>query len=241
MGAADVSWLVISGDTHQQAVWNESLMRLVAQQLGLILDRRLREAFLEHRNKTDLLTGVINRAGIYERLKKIFAQLKRQPTQSFALCYFDLDHFKYFNDQFGHELGDRVLENLVACIENQLRGGDELGRIGGDEFIILLRDSGAAEAKPLLERLRIAIASPDWWLPLLTDQDHYKSNPVPESEWISASFGVVVIDQWPTGGVNEIDLLAQGDAAMYEAKGSGRNCIVIRDYKVTDPKTNSQG
>jgi diguanylate cyclase (GGDEF)-like protein len=241
MGSAEVSWLVVSGDSHQQAVWNESLLKLVAQQLGLILDRRLREALLEHRNKTDLLTGVLNRAGIYGRLKKIFAQMQRQPTQPFALCYFDLDHFKYFNDQFGHELGDRVLENLVKCIEQQLRGSDELGRIGGDEFIILLKDSGSNEVKPLLERLRSVIAAPDWWLPLVTGAEDTSNNPVPQNEWISASFGVVYVDHWPEEGLNEIELLAQGDAAMYEAKAAGRNCVIVKDYRTSDSKTDSQG
>jgi diguanylate cyclase (GGDEF)-like protein len=234
METADTGWLVISGDIHQKTVWNVDFLSLLAQQLGLILDRRLREAFLEHRNKTDLLTGVMNREGLFERLKKQFSQMQRDPEQDFALCYFDLDHFKYFNDQFGHELGDRVLKNLVQCVEHQLRGMDELGRLGGDEFIILLRQANQKDLELLLERLRAAVASPDWWLPLLVEPGN--QNPVPKEEWISASFGAVIVDNWPAKGISRIDLLAQGDAAMYEAKAKGRNCVVIKTFDVPGPK-----
>jgi diguanylate cyclase (GGDEF)-like protein len=233
METLDLCWLIVSGDDEQHQVWNVTFLQLVAQQLGLILDRRLREAYLEYQNKTDLLTGILNRAGLYERLKKQFSAMKRQPKQSFALCYFDLDHFKYFNDQFGHDLGDRVLKELVKSVTAQLRGNDELGRIGGDEFIILLRDTNRESAEHLMERLRKTIAEPDWWLPLLIDQQQDERNPVPKEEWISASIGIIIMQQWPENGVSRIDLIAQGDMAMYEAKNKGRNCVVIRDFEVT--------
>lgn len=231
MGSVEHAWLAISGDAQQQSVWNETFLALIAQQLGLILDRRLREEYLERQNKTDLLTGILNRAGLTERLQKQFAQMKRKPEQAFALCYFDLDHFKYFNDQFGHELGDQVLINLTQTVTEHLRGSDELGRVGGDEFIILLRETGGTEARQLMERIRQLIAAPDWWLPLLLKENNSQENPVPKEEWISASFGVVVVDRWPDDGINRIDLIAQGDAAMYEAKSQGKNCVVIREFQ----------
>lgn len=241
METSEQSWLLVAGDEQQNAVWNTDFLELVAQQLGLVLDRRQREAFLEHRNKTDILTGALNRSGLNERLKKQFSQMTRCPEQSFALCYFDLDHFKYFNDRFGHDLGDKVLKNLVECVEAELRGSDELGRLGGDEFIILLKDTGKEEVAALMERLRKRIATPDWWLPLLIDiADQQQQNPVPESEWISASFGVVVMSGWPKEGIDRIDLIAQGDAAMYRAKNRGKNCIVIDDYRPLSKK-NSLG
>jgi diguanylate cyclase (GGDEF)-like protein len=231
MASVKQGWMAISGDMQQQSVWNEPFLAMIAQQLGLILDRRLREAYLERQNRTDLLTGILNRAGLSERLTKQFAQMKRKPNQAFALCYFDLDHFKYFNDQFGHELGDQVLKNLSQMVLEHLRGSDELGRVGGDEFIILLRETGELEARQLMERLRKLIAAPDWWLPLLTKADSVDQNPVPKDEWISASFGVVVVDRWPEADINQIELIAQGDAAMYEAKSQGKNCVVIRQFK----------
>ena len=231
MGVSKDSWLVVAGDFEQQRVWNGDFLRLVAQQLGLILDRRFREAYLEHRNKTDLLTGVLNRAGLFERLKKQFKHMKRRPLEPFSLCYFDLDHFKYFNDTFGHELGDHVLKNLVQIVESHLRSGDELGRVGGDEFILLLRDTNKDAAALVIERLRMTLAEPDWWLPLLKNSTHQGSNPVPKKEWISASFGVIVIEGWTDAGISRIDLIAQGDAAMYEAKKAGKNCIVVKQFQ----------
>lgn len=223
-------WLLLSGDTQQRQVWNVTFLGLLAQQLGLILDRRLREAYLEHRNKTDLLTGLLNRAGLFERLKKLFAQLQRDPEQPFALCFFDLDHFKYFNDHFGHDLGDGVLKALASLVSKQLRGTDELCRLGGDEFILLLPKTDRESAAALVERLRALIAKPDWWLRLLVDSTSAQDNPVPSSEWISASFGVVVLDRWPEGGASRIDLLAQGDAAMYKAKKQGKNRVVLTGF-----------
>ncbi|WP_050762970.1 diguanylate cyclase [Reinekea blandensis] len=228
--ALEQGWLLLSGDAQQRQVWNVNFLGLFAQQLGLILDRRLREAYLEHRNKTDLLTGLLNRAGLFERLKKLFAQLRRDTEQPFALCFFDLDHFKYFNDHFGHDLGDGVLKALADQVNTQLRGTDELCRLGGDEFILLLPKTDRASAEALVERLRTTLAKPDWWLSLLIDSTSSDANPVPRNEWITASFGVVVLDRWPPDGVSRIDLLAQGDAAMYQAKKQGKNRVVVVDY-----------
>lgn len=228
--ALEHGWLVISGDAQQRQVWNQAYLTFFSQQLGLILDRMLREAYLEHRNKTDLLTGILNRAGLFDRLQKQFAQLKRYPKQGMALCYFDLDHFKYFNDHFGHELGDGVLKKLVRSVGDQLRGRDEFSRLGGDEFVIIFPETDRKAVGATVERLRKTLAEPDWWLPLVVGDSEEQDNPVPRSEWISASFGVVIVDHWPKGGIDQTDLLAQADKAMYQAKNDGRDRVVISTY-----------
>lgn len=233
MTTAAESWLVLAGSSQQVEIWNTSLISMIAQQLGLVLDRRLRESYLEYRNKTDLLTGALNRAGIFEQLKKHFQVMKRKPEQPFSLCYFDLDHFKYFNDRFGHELGDRLLTSLVSMVNHELRGSDDLGRIGGDEFIIMMRDTDQASAYALVERLRLSIAQPQWWLKLLVNDSSQAENPIPQQEWLSASFGLVTMTSWPEVGLERIELVAHSDKAMYEAKSQGKNCIVVRNYQTS--------
>ncbi|WP_411744829.1 GGDEF domain-containing protein, partial [Reinekea sp.] len=229
MKACQGAWLIVSGDESQALVWNKDYILLVAQQLGLVLDRRFREIQLEQLTRTDMLTGILNRAGLFERMKKHFSHMKRFPDESFTLCYFDLDHFKYFNDQYGHELGDKVLKALTDLVYDNLRESDEFGRIGGDEFIILLPDADQKEAERILTRIRIEIAKATWWLPLL-NLDKESENPISEENWITASFGAVVVHGWPKTGLSRKTLTGQADKLMYQAKTDGRNRICIHDY-----------
>lgn len=229
MKACQRAWLIVSGDESQALVWNKDYIQLVAQQLGLVLDRRFREIQLEQLTRTDMLTGILNRSGLFERMKKHFSHMTRFPKESFTLCYFDLDHFKYFNDHYGHELGDKVLKSLTALVNANLRESDEFGRIGGDEFIILLPDADQKEAEQILQRIRIEIAQADWWLPLL-NLTKASDNPISEENWITASFGAVVVHHWPEAGLSRKTLMGQADKLMYQAKTEGRNRICIHDY-----------
>lgn len=229
MKACQRAWLIVSGDEGQSLVWNKDYIQLVAQQLGLVLDRRFREVQLEQLTRTDMLTGILNRSGLFERMKKHFSHMKRTPSESFTLCYFDLDHFKYFNDHFGHELGDKVLKALTDLVLDNLRETDEFGRIGGDEFILLLPDADRADAEQILTRIRIAVARPNWWLSLLDISDDSK-NPIAKENWITASFGALLVHGWPDQGLSRKELMGQADKLMYQAKTEGRNRICIRDF-----------
>lgn len=228
--ATETGWLLIGGNKHQAQVWNETFFKQMAQQLDLILDRKLREASLEQLSKTDLLTGILNRAGFQEQLSRQMKAQLRNPDVGFALCFFDLDHFKYFNDHFGHETGDLLLKNLAKLIYRQLRPHDEFARIGGDEFIILLRAIKVRDAISQVERLRSSIAAPDWWLMLVKNNDE-SANPVPKEEWITASFGVLIVEGPLAEDAKLAELITQADLAMYEAKYSGKNCVVSKDYQ----------
>lgn len=234
MKTVSQAWLILVGDEDQSKVWNRSYVTLLASQLGLVLDRRFREDILAYQSRTDLLTGTLNRAGLFERMARVFKEMQRNPDRPLTLCYFDLDHFKYFNDHFGHELGDAVLRKLAQLVSNSIRPTDELGRIGGDEFILLINNLAQSEAGVLLERIRAAIAAPSWWLALLDRDEH--DNPVPKQHWISASFGAVTVTHWPIEHpIDRTQLLAQADKAMYEAKKQGKNRIHLVAYQDTVP------
>jgi diguanylate cyclase (GGDEF)-like protein/PAS domain S-box-containing protein len=170
-------------------------------------DRRLTEllADLEHRTTHDLLTGLPNRALVVDRLAQAFAQSARR-EMAMAVLFLDLDGFKFVNDMLGHHNGDKLLrqssERLAAC----LRAGDTLGRVGGDEFIILL--PGMADRATVAEVARRLIEALE--APFLLGADE---------ALISTSIGIAML---PGDGHDPQSALKHADAAMYRAKDSGK-------------------
>lgn len=157
----------------------------------------------------DGLTGVWNRAGIISILEREMLRAERQ-KQSLSVIMMDVDHFKSVNDAYGHLAGDAVLRNLVQQLATILRPYDSLGRFGGEEFLIVVPGSGAAQTKELSERIRAHIAE----------------NPVPLSGApisITVSAGVAA---YKPGSTLE-SLLHLADTALYSAKRTGRNCVEL--------------
>ena len=172
-----------------------------------ITDRKVLEQELERQAHTDFLTGVANRGHFFELAEQELARVQRY-RHPLSLVMLDLDHFKEVNDTHGHEVGDRVLEALAATCRHVLREIDVVGRMGGEEFAILLPETAGPQAFEVAERLREAIA--------LASIDIGAEQPLR----VTASLGVatyVEADQW-------VDtLLRRADRALYEAKRLGRN------------------
>src|SRR5207244_403913 len=126
-----------------------------------------------------------------------------------SLVVLDLDHFKTINDLRGHAAGDEALRLVARVIGSTIRASDVAGRIGGEEFAIVLPETTASDAANLAERLRERIASH----PAAHNGDAFE---------LTASFGVA----GDNGGVRFESLLARADAAMYNAKADGRNRVV---------------
>lgn len=159
----------------------------------------------------DGLTGAFNRRFLSEVLAKEIDHAKRGNASLSALM-FDIDHFKKFNDTFGHEGGDRVLLAFAHCLRDQVRMGDLVARYGGEEFAVLLPDTTYEVAMNLAERLRrrveaLTLVGPDF----------------PSGCHITTSIGVAT---YPAHGEDGESLLAAADKALYGAKGSGRNRVV---------------
>lgn len=164
--------------------------------------------------ETDALTGAANRRAFTRALDREIAEAGRLSIP-LAVAMVDLDHFKAINDTHGHASGDRVLVRTVAALKSELAGGEMLGRLGGEEFAVLLPRSGTREGLDTAERLRRAVEH------LRVEND--EACPIP----VTASFGLTVLQPHESLATGS-DLLARADKALYAAKEAGRNRVVTR-------------
>ena len=158
--------------------------------------------------RTDFLTGMNNRRSFYDLCETQF-RLARRHGQDLAVILFDIDQFKTINDAHGHAVGDEVLKNLSRIVVETCRESDVAGRVGGEEFAILLPQTKAENAHELAERLREQMERSVLHL----DREEVK---------FTASFGVAQI--FPACESLEA-LVAAADGAMYEAKQRGKNFV----------------
>jgi diguanylate cyclase (GGDEF)-like protein len=172
-------------------------------------------ALAEFRANNDALTGLPNKRATDDTLKRMVAQASRSITPLSALML-DLDHYKQINDRFGHDKGDDVLAAVGAALQSCLRAGDFAGRFGGEEFLILLPDTGLDGAAHVAEKIRTTVAA--------------ISVPGVERE-ITASLGIA--DLLEHAG-NATGLLREADRALYAAKAAGRNRATIASASETD-------
>lgn len=176
----------------------EGFARLVVEQVDLWAEA-----------SRDVLTGAMTRRAFGDTLHKAFAARQRQRGAA-ALVLFDLDHFKRINDGLGHAAGDAVLRATARTVLRELRVEDSFGRVGGEEFAILLSGAEASVALDVAERVRRAIER--------MEVPGYPGLPV------SASFGVVALTE---AAANPEALMEAADAALYAAKSEGRNRVVL--------------
>ena len=153
----------------------------------------------------DDLTGLFNRRHLLEILDRQKALMDRRHVP-FAVCYVDLDHFKQINDRFGHEWGDRVLRRFSQVVMADMRDGDYFGRLGGEEFLLILPQSNEQGALQVAERLRKR------W-----GDEHFLQEGGPAS--VSLSVGVAGYRD----GESVDELLNRADQGLYKAKSAGRN------------------
>ncbi len=168
---------------------------LLAHEVGAAIERADLLARLTDMASTDPLTGLPNRRAWDMSLARAL-----DDEEPLAIAMLDFDHFKDFNDSRGHPAGDRLLKESAAAWQGELRGGDLLARIGGEEFALLLPKCGAEDALRVVERLR---------------------ERVPSEQTCSA--GIVL----HLAGETAETLMKRVDLALYEAKGAGRNCVSV--------------
>lgn len=171
-------------------------------------------ASLSHQATRDELTGLWNRRALTDKLEEILEVVDERPV---SLLMVDLDHFKAVNDQFGHQVGDDVLENTAAVLRRSIRRVDFAARYGGEEFILIIMDAEGPYAESLAERIRVEIEQN-------RDREH-------EHVKVTASIGVVDLR-----GIDDRNLrnVLQGvDKALYMAKESGRNTVYRGDRYIS--------
>ena len=165
----------------------------------------------------DALTGFYNRRQLEERIKQETAKAKRQKTPLCAIMI-DIDFFKRINDIYGHAAGDLVLKTVSKTMRSQLREYDVAGRYGGEEFAILLPFTKTEEAVMVAERLRQAVENKKIDLSKI---NHEMPNKIID---VTISLGIYELKPSDNAG----DLLKEADKALYQAKETGRNRIIIK-------------
>ena len=181
----------------------------IARRLLSVQERLERQnALLAELASTDDLTGLANRREFFRSLEANFALASRQGIP-LSLVLFDVDHFKEYNDAFGHTAGDMTLRAFGETVRAHCREHETVARYGGEEFAVILLGSSRQAAHATAERLRLAIAARDW-----------------PGRKVTASFGIA------TGGpasISAVHLVERADAALYVSKRNGRNRVTHFD------------
>lgn len=182
---------------------------IICRQANIVIDYA---RLYEHNKRlsiTDGLTKVFNHRYFQEQLTREFSRCSRHRT-SLSLIMMDIDHFKRFNDTYGHQQGDIVLKELARVFQQQLRGCDVLARYGGEEFAVIMPETDAVVAAKVAERLRFAVENHG-----IPGQD--------EELRVTISMGVATV---PRGDIaTPAELVTAADQALYRAKENGRNRI----------------
>ncbi len=182
--------------------------------VALVVGRLL--ADLGHKARHDVLTGLLNRRAAEDAIDTQM-QRGRRTGETFSLLMLDIDHFKNINDRFGHPVGDLALKHVATVLQSNVRAIDQVARIGGEEFLVLMPNAPLDAARPVAERLREQlVANPLRWQTL--------SVPLSVSIGIAQSAG-------PSEETSR--LLVRLDAALYQAKAEGRNRVIAADSGAT--------
>ncbi len=207
-----------SGPTPQDylnttyAMISQSMGAVLVVAMGLLLLTALALDVVKQitaRSETDLISGLLNRRGFEERMAEVSRNC-RSNSLPVSLIFCDLDHFKAVNDTYGHAIGDRVIRVFAETLRANAASDHVLGRIGGEEFAIILPGSNLGAARLYAEAVRTAFAEAT-----LAD--------LPAPMRFTASFGVAEIDC----GETQSAFMARADMALYEAKRSGRDCVRV--------------
>jgi diguanylate cyclase (GGDEF)-like protein len=158
-----------------------------------------------HRSIVDPLTGLFNRTALELRLAELDGNARSEPGVSHALLLCDLDHFKSVNDRLGHAVGDSVLQEVAETMRANLRAGDSIYRVGGEEILVVLPGAARENAVDVAERLRLAVRDLR-----------------PAGVKMTVSIGIAVSQP---GGFDTDDLVCRADEALYAAKARGRDAV----------------
>ena len=207
---------IIIGSVRMEAakdLWTPDRQRLLESYLSgaasALSNLRLLDRMKQQAN-IDMLTGLYNRRFLEDYARKLFA-IARRREQPVGMIMLDLDHFKSFNDVYGHEIGDRILRHFAKTVTASMRETNLAARYGGEEFIVILPDTSAKSCTLVAERIRKAVMS--MVVPSNTEK------PLPQ---LTVSIGVAA---FPEHGQTLEEVIQASDKALYESKRSGRNRV----------------
>ncbi|MEQ4618633.1 MAG: GGDEF domain-containing protein [Corticimicrobacter sp.] len=195
---------------HGATLWFMCMMTGVSMFSGMSQSHYMES--LVHQATTDPLTGALTRRSGVETLERLFL-LAEQADAPLALAFFDIDHFKSINDQFGHDAGDQALRSLVAELKKYLRRGDALVRWGGEEFVVVLPEMAVSQLPIFLGRIQAGGLGQRL-----------------DGRALAASVGIA--ERRADGAGDWTSLVELADHRMYQAKHEGRSCAVMPDHSV---------
>jgi|GEM_PF-2491575 len=194
---------------HQYAMlWNAMIRLGIFSLIAYLVSRiHLEINTVSRLAQKDALTGLYNRRGVLSFIQQEIDRTNRY-KHAFALVFIDLDHFKMINDVYGHRHGDRALKHVALLLQKNIRNTDNVGRIGGDEFVLLLLDINQEEAVGLVKKIQ--------------DEMHVHAA---KRKKLVASFSAGVLLCGPTK-LSALDLLNQADDLMYQSKNHGKTQVI---------------
>lgn len=195
--------------TYLQTMISVTLLAMLAMASLLIWRQRRYQSRLEKLASTDSLTGLLNYRSIHKAGERLTARSWHE-AQPLSVVVADIDEFKQVNDSHGHDAGDRVIQRVAAALSAGLREGDRAGRLGGEEFLLVLPGSRADGAALVAERIRASIAAGD-------------GSEVGDAVSVTVSFGVAELAE---AHGNFVKLVKLADERLYEAKEAGRNRVI---------------
>ena len=198
---------MISGLFNREDLW---VLELISSQAGVSIEN----ARLFKQSVMDALTGIYNRA-YFDNFLLHSTKKARQDNRKLSLMLIDVDKFKIFNDTYGHQVGDIVLQSVAQEIKKRIRKHDVAARYGGDEFAVILPDTGREEAGVVGEKINRAV----YGLKLIHETDSGR-----KTLNITVSVGVAELT-----GNDRTELVENADKALYRVKELGRNCVVVSD------------
>jgi diguanylate cyclase (GGDEF)-like protein len=195
----------VKGGAQDYLVKGRLDRELLLRSMHYSIERKRYQVQLEHQANYDALTGLPNRNLLHDRLRQ--AVYSQRASRAIAVVFMDLDHFKFVNDSLGHSTGDLLLKAMAERLRTVLREGDTVGRVGGDEFVLILNDQSNEEIiYRAMQRISAKVSEP------ITIEG--------KELYVTSSAGISI---YPQDGRDVDTLLKNADAAMYRAKDHGRS------------------
>ncbi len=206
-------WLPAGMDAVDAAQCQQ-LVSSIGEHLALAMANLIARDALQHQATRDPLTGAYNRRYMLEALDRELLRARR-PNRPVGLLMVDVDHFKHFNDEFGHQAGDDVLKLVVEHLRSSVRAEDYVCRYGGEEFAVILPEASAAVAMERAEQMRRMVQA---------------ASRGREGGAVTISIGIGI---YPDHGIEGLELIRRADEALYAAKRGGRNRVELASPALT--------